>query len=192
MTRAARTVGRAAAPGTPPTAAPLGAPTGAHTPVRGAATDTVPPGRGPAGGTPAAAAPTGSHSAALPHPAGGGFVGTYVHSYDPTRQPYQSHIPAMRPAQDMRSGFSETPIYDALYSEWRRSFRALPGDRSNEENLGFTAFGTGLHAAHSGYGGYGNHGDHGHTAYLGSWQRDTRQPTGRHLPALPPGPRRGI
>ncbi|MFI5755941.1 hypothetical protein [Streptomyces sp. NPDC051569] len=100
----------------------------------------------------------------------------------------------MRPAQDVADGYSTTPIYDALYSEFRRSFRALPGDRSNEENLGFTAFGTGLHAARGGYG--GSHGGSGQTPYAGSWQRDARQRTGRHAPAalppaLPPGPRRG-
>nr|WP_236655407.1 hypothetical protein [Streptacidiphilus carbonis] len=36
---------------------------------------------------------------------------------------------------------SSTPIYDALYSEFRRLFRALPGDRSGEEDLRFTGFG---------------------------------------------------
>ena len=36
---------------------------------------------------------------------------------------------------------SATPIYDALYSEFRRLFRALPGDRSGEEDLRFTGFG---------------------------------------------------
>ncbi|MFF7637446.1 hypothetical protein ACFZB9_30510 [Kitasatospora sp. NPDC008050] len=33
-----------------------------------------------------------------------------------------------------------TPIYDELYSEYRRLFRALPGDRSGEEDLRFTGF----------------------------------------------------
>jgi hypothetical protein len=89
----------------------------------------------------------------------------------------------MRPAQDVEDGYSTTPIYDALYAEFRRSFRTLPGDRSGEENLAFTAFGTGLHAARGGL---------GHAPFLGSWQRDPRQQTGRHAPAaLPPGPRRG-
>ena len=36
---------------------------------------------------------------------------------------------------------SSTPIYDALYAEFRRLFRALPGDRSDEEELRFTGFG---------------------------------------------------
>lgn len=35
---------------------------------------------------------------------------------------------------------SATPIYDALYAEYRRLFRALPGDRTGEEELEFTAF----------------------------------------------------
>ncbi|MEV7090074.1 hypothetical protein AB0O07_30030 [Streptomyces sp. NPDC093085] len=99
----------------------------------------------------------------------------------------------MRPAQDGADGFSTTPIYDALYSEFRRSFRALPGDRSNEENLGFTAFGTGLHGSHSGYGHHGGFG-HPQPQYPGAWQRDPRQ---QHMArpdrlALPPGPRRGV
>ncbi|MGW6742029.1 hypothetical protein ACWGDX_15105 [Streptomyces sp. NPDC055025] len=128
--------------------------------------------------------PAANSQDSRPHPTDERVVGSYVHSYDPSRQQYQSQIPSMRPAQDVVDGFSTTPIYDALYSEFRRSFRALPGDRSNEENLGFTAFGTGLHAAHGGY---------GHTPYPGSWQRDPRQPAGRHTPAaLPPGPRRGV
>ncbi|MTE18393.1 hypothetical protein F0L17_04460 [Streptomyces sp. TRM43335] len=39
--------------------------------------------------------------------------------------------------------FSATPIYDSLYAEYRRLFRALPGDRTGEEELRFTGFGTG-------------------------------------------------
>jgi hypothetical protein len=92
----------------------------------------------------------------------------------------------MRPAQDLVDGYSTTPIYDALYSEYLRSFRALPGDRSGEENLGFTAFGIGP-GPRGGYGGrYGER-----TPHAGSWQRDTRQP--RHAAAaLPPAPRRSV
>jgi hypothetical protein len=90
----------------------------------------------------------------------------------------------MRPPREAADGHSSTPIYDALYAEFRRSFRALPGDRSGEENLGFTSFGTGLHAAR---GGHGRHGGLGQP----TWQRDSRQQTGRPAPAaLPPGPRR--
>lgn len=39
-------------------------------------------------------------------------------------------------------GNSNTPIYDALYAEYRRLFRSLPGDRSGEESLRFEGFGT--------------------------------------------------
>jgi hypothetical protein len=127
----------------------------------------------------------------IPHPSAYGVVGRYVHSYDPSRVPsgHLSYLPSMRPAQDLIDGFSTTPIYDALYSEYRRSFRALPGDRSGEEDLGFTAFGTGLHGPR---GGQGRYGERGHVAYQGSWQRDPHQPS-RHVPAaLPPGPRRSV
>ncbi|WP_345699593.1 hypothetical protein [Kitasatospora terrestris] len=49
-------------------------------------------------------------------------------------------IPSMRPSYDAEHPVSPTPIYDALYSEYRRLFRALPGDRSGEENMRFTGF----------------------------------------------------
>ncbi|MCX5523148.1 hypothetical protein OG342_09785 [Streptomyces bobili] len=63
-----------------------------------------------------------------------------MHTYDvPRRQPYP--IPSARPAQDSHGGPSATPIYDKLYAEYVKSFRSLPGDRSGEEELGFTAFG---------------------------------------------------
>ncbi|MFR9673944.1 hypothetical protein [Streptomyces sp. TR06-5] len=39
-------------------------------------------------------------------------------------------------------GRSATPIYDALYAEYQRLFRALPGDRAGEEQLRFEGFGT--------------------------------------------------
>ncbi|ATY94975.1 hypothetical protein ACFY9H_15735 [Streptomyces bacillaris] len=106
----------------------------------------------------------------------------------------------MRPAQDPSAGTSATPIYDALYSEYRRSFRALPGDRSGEENLRFPAFSAGFFASRApltghppptgsarqtGTGGGQNH----HTGTLGSWQRVGRH-AGRPRPAaLPPGSR---
>ncbi|MFJ4964965.1 hypothetical protein EES43_04905 [Streptomyces sp. ADI96-02] len=99
----------------------------------------------------------------------------------------------MRPSQDPSGAPSSTPIYDALYSEYRRSFRALPGDRSGEENLGFHAFGAGLFASraplsgHPAPGGHGGQGQHGGS--LGSWQRVGRH-AGRQRPAaLPPGSR---
>ncbi|MCM2414978.1 MULTISPECIES: hypothetical protein [unclassified Streptomyces] len=115
----------------------------------------------------------------------------------------------MRPAQDPSGAPSHTPIYDALYSEYRRSFRALPGDRSGEESLGLPAFGSGLfgsraplsgHSGHSGHGGAGASGGAGgaaghgsnspstHTGSLGSWQRVGRH-AGRVQAALPPGSR---
>ncbi|MGR8011396.1 hypothetical protein [Streptomyces hypolithicus] len=130
-----------------------------------------------------------------------------MHSYDPSRhQPYQSQIPAMRPSRDSQTERSHTPIFDALYSEYRRSFRALPGDRSGEEDLrftGFTGYTTGMHRSQGP--GSGSQGSHG----TGFWQsagsgtgshgRDTgthssgRQHSGNHSPpALPPAPRRGL
>lgn len=111
-----------------------------------------------------------------------------VHSYDPSRQPYQSHIPGMRPAREAYTGQSPTPIYDALYAEYRRSFRALPGDRTGEEHLGFESFGTGLispralTSAPQHYPGTG-------------WQPyPVPRPAhvGHYPAALPPGPRRGV
>ncbi|WP_280701613.1 hypothetical protein [Kitasatospora sp. GP82] len=49
-------------------------------------------------------------------------------------------IPGMRPSCDAEHPSSPTPIYDTLYSEYRRLFRALPGDRTGEEDLRFTGF----------------------------------------------------
>ena len=65
------------------------------------------------------------------------IVGTDVHSYDAfARPPYPSQIPPMRsPHESLVSPHSSTPIYDALYAEWRRLFRGVPFDRSGEENL---------------------------------------------------------
>ncbi|WP_308434536.1 hypothetical protein [Streptomyces melanogenes] len=63
----------------------------------------------------------------------------------------------MRPAQDFSGGQSATPIYDALYSEYRRSFRALPGDRSNEDDLGFRGFAALGHAGSLGFRGTHQH-----------------------------------
>ncbi|WP_328867574.1 hypothetical protein [Streptomyces sp. NBC_00304] len=113
----------------------------------------------------------------------------------------------MRPAQDPSGGPSRTPIYDALYSEYRRSFRALPGDRTGEESMGLPSFGSGFfgsraplsgHSGHGGAGGTsggtGSAAGHGsgspgtHTGSLGSWQRVGRH-AGRVQAALPPGSR---
>ncbi|MFJ4342855.1 hypothetical protein [Streptomyces sp. NPDC088915] len=92
----------------------------------------------------------------------------------------------MRPAPDVTAGPSPTPIYDALYSEYRRSFRTLPGDRSGEEGLAFRAFGTTLGAGGSGRG-------RRHAAPAAWADRAPAPPPPQtHRPALPPGPRRGL
>ena len=114
---------------------------------------------------------------------GFGVVGTYVHTYDsPRRLPYTAPIPAMRPAQDS-SGHSATPIYDALYAEFRRSFRALPGDRSGEEELGFTAFGAVQSAS-------GRPASRSRSTGTGVWQPVARQHASGLIPALQPWPRK--
>ncbi|MDT0432395.1 hypothetical protein [Streptomyces salyersiae] len=100
----------------------------------------------------------------------------------------------MRPARDPSAGRSPTPIYDALYAEFRRSFRALPGDRTGEEGLGFRGFGTGLfpgRAPLSGRAAANSQGSQGsqstHAPNPGAWQRVGRH-AGRPRPAaLPPG-----
>jgi hypothetical protein len=137
-----------------------------------------------------------------------------VHAYDvPRRQSYPS-IPSARAAQDPPGGPSATPIYDALYAEYVKSFRALPGDRSGEEELGFTAFGniphgTGSYTGHrpgsfsSSYSAYsaGAHTGRSGTGQQSQWQRvgqvgqvgQQHDPDMQHVPAaLPPGPRRGV
>lgn len=119
-------------------------------------------------------------SESRPHPTGVGVVGTYVHPYDPFLQPYPSQIPSMRPARDASAGPSPTPIYDALYAEYLRSFRTLPGDRSGEEELGFRAFGTVLST--------GVYGHRHAAAYPTAWSAQH----GHVQAALPPGPRRGV
>ncbi|MBR8640920.1 hypothetical protein KEF29_20380 [Streptomyces tuirus] len=95
-------------------------------------------------------------------------------------------------------------MYDALYAEYVKSFRALPGDRSGEEKLGFTAFGniphsTGSysHAHSSSYSAYsaGAQSARHAAGQQAQWQRmGTVGPYGtgmHHVPAaLPPG-RRG-
>ncbi|MEU0232702.1 MULTISPECIES: hypothetical protein [unclassified Streptomyces] len=92
----------------------------------------------------------------------------------------------MRPAPDVTAGPSPTPIYDALYSEYRRSFRTLPGDRSGEEGLAFRAFGTTPGAGGSGRG-------RRHAAPAAWADRAPAPPPPQaHRPALPPGPRRGL
>ncbi|GGX35736.1 hypothetical protein GCM10010297_66220 [Streptomyces malachitofuscus] len=136
-----------------------------------------------------------------------------MHAYDVPRRQSLASVPApVRPAQDSRSGHSATPIYDALYTEYVKSFRSLPGDRSGEEELGFTAFGniphsTGSYGGHSpgsfgaslvsgAYGAYNAHGAEAGDARPPQWQRVGtvgRNTSGmHHVPAgLPPAPRRG-
>jgi hypothetical protein len=65
-----------------------------------------------------------------------------VQSFDASsRSPFQRYIPPMRSALDRGgSGGTATPIYDALYSEYQRLFRTLPGDRTGEEALRFEGF----------------------------------------------------
>jgi hypothetical protein len=77
-----------------------------------------------------------------------------------------------------QGGPSATPIYDALYAEYLRSFRSLPGDRSGEEELGFISF----RLIPRSRGAYSAYSAGAHTARLG---------VHHHVPALPPGPRRG-
>ncbi|MFI6150760.1 hypothetical protein [Streptomyces sp. NPDC051109] len=79
----------------------------------------------------------------------------------------------MRPARDRESApaaVSHTPIYDTLYSEYLRAFRALPGDRTGEEDLGFTAFSYGTAYAGGGpaYSGGGSSG-YGGGSYGSGW-----------------------
>lgn len=83
----------------------------------------------------------------------------------------------MRPARELRSSpaASHTPIYDTLYSEYLRAFRALPGDRTGEEDLGFTAFSYG--GPYSG-GAYG--GGSAVSSYGSGWNGSSWQPTGHH------------
>ncbi|MFD5631468.1 MULTISPECIES: hypothetical protein [unclassified Streptomyces] len=125
-----------------------------------------------------------------------------MHTYDvPRRRPFQP-VPAARAAQDTPGGPSATPIYDALYAEWVRSYRALPGDRQGEEELGFEAFGnlpqaTNSFSSFSSYGSYSPHNSYSSYsagAYSARRQTNGRQQPGtgtQHVPAaLPPAPRR--
>ncbi|MVO89560.1 hypothetical protein GPA10_33630 [Streptomyces sp. p1417] len=133
-----------------------------------------------------------------------------MHAYDPSaHRPYQSPIPSMRTAQDAVATPSATPIYDALYAEYLRAFRALPGDRTGEEDLRFTAFGPGPYAQH----GAGRHDARHLPRHDGRYDArlDPRHqpfhvaryghpaPADHHTgygqlfpAALPPGPRRGL
>ncbi|MFD5339872.1 hypothetical protein [Streptomyces hawaiiensis] len=129
-----------------------------------------------------------------------------MHAYDVSRRQSFSPIPSARSAQESLGGPSATPIYDALYAEYVKSFRALPGDRSGEEKLGFTAFGNNPHSSGSYGGTYGG----SYSAYSAGaqsarhaagqqpqWQRVGTvgtYSTGMHYvpAALPPGRRGGV
>jgi hypothetical protein len=123
-----------------------------------------------------------------------------VHAYDvPRRQSYQP-IPSSRSARDPQGGPSATPIYDALCAEYVKSFRALPGDRSGEEEFGFIGFGNTPHSSYgSSYSFYsaGAHSARHRTGQQPQWQRVG--PTGQHetgmhhVPAaLPPARHSGL
>ncbi|MFI2201034.1 hypothetical protein ACH47Z_09720 [Streptomyces sp. NPDC020192] len=138
-----------------------------------------------------------------------------MHAYDtpPPRRSAFASVPSARAAHEPSGGLSTTPIYDALYAEWVKTFRTLPGDRSGEEELRFSAFGN----LPGGAGSYGGHRSgsfsSSYSAYsagaysarqqsqtqwqrVGTIERPQPQPqeTGMHYiaPALPPGPRRGV
>ncbi|MDQ0962860.1 hypothetical protein QFZ66_006738 [Streptomyces sp. B4I13] len=138
------------------------------------------------------------------------LVWTYVHTYDVPRRPSFPSIPSARPAQDAQGGPSATPIYDALYAEYVKTFRSLPGDRSGEDELGFTAFGNiprhtssypaprpgSFSSSYSAYSAGAQSARHGN-GQQSQWQRvgqiggQQHQPTAtHHVPALPPAPRR--
>ncbi|MFD3931703.1 hypothetical protein [Streptomyces sp. NPDC058614] len=124
-----------------------------------------------------------------------------MHTYDvPRRQPFQP-VQSVRPAQDPPGGPSATPIYDALYAEWVKSFRALPGDRHGEEELGFAAFGR-LPQGSNSFSSYGSYSPHNSYSSYSAGAYSARQHTSgrqqhstgmQHVPAaLPPAPRRGL
>ncbi|MBG0856435.1 hypothetical protein I2W78_32425 [Streptomyces spinoverrucosus] len=125
-----------------------------------------------------------------------------MHAYDVPRRQSLQPIPSARSGQDHSGGPSATPIYDALYAEYVKNFRALPGDRRGEENLGFTAFGNLSHGSgsyNSSYSAYsaGAQSTRHTSGHQPTWQRvgtiGQQHSTGmHHIPALPPGPRRGI
>ncbi|ARF54629.1 hypothetical protein B1H19_10805 [Streptomyces gilvosporeus] len=104
-----------------------------------------------------------------------------MHAYDPSsRAPYHP-IPGMRPSHEPGGTHSPdrasgTPIYDALYAEYRRSFKALPGDRTDEAEVPESLRGNWNRT----------------TASTGHWEVVGHQPyhPRGHIPAaLPPGQR---
>ncbi|MFJ5803516.1 hypothetical protein [Streptomyces decoyicus] len=107
-----------------------------------------------------------------------------MHAYDPSsRAPYTHPIPGMRPSHEygtthLTDHGSATPIYDALYAEYRRSFRALPGDRTDEPEISEALHGSGNWSRT--------------TASAAHWEVVSRQPyhPRGHVPAaLPPAQR---
>ncbi|AYN42098.1 hypothetical protein D9753_27990 [Streptomyces dangxiongensis] len=130
-----------------------------------------------------------------------------MHAYDtPPRRSFSS-VPSPRTGHEPSGGSSATPIYDSLYAEWVRTFRTLPGDRSGEEGLRFSAFGDfpdgtdgyGGHRAGSFSSSYSAYSAGAYSARQQSqWQRvgtlGRQQDTTTHYvpAALPPGPRRGV
>ncbi|MBO7935459.1 MULTISPECIES: hypothetical protein [Streptomyces] len=98
-----------------------------------------------------------------------------MHTYDVPRRPALPSVPSARPAQDPQGGPSATPIYDALYAEYVKTFRSLPGDRSGEDDLGFTAFGSIPQST----GSYGDHRpgsfSHSYSAYSAGAQSARQQ-----------------
>lgn len=109
--------------------------------------------------------------------------------YEPSRahHPYRDQgrihgIPGMRLSHETSaSGGSATPIYDALFAEWGRLFRTLPGDRTGEEELRFEGFGT-VHGT----------GQWGDSRRGGEWPHEALPQSGAQRPAaLPPGSRDG-
>jgi hypothetical protein len=86
-----------------------------------------------------------------------------------------------------QGGPSATPIYDALYAEYIRSFRALPGDRSGEEELGFTSF----RSIAAGRGSYSAYSAGAYSARRGQQSPWQRVGTSSGPAALPPAPRSG-
>ncbi|GGS71240.1 MULTISPECIES: hypothetical protein [Streptomyces] len=118
-----------------------------------------------------------------------------MHAYDTSPRRSFSSVPSARTAHEPSGGPSATPIYDSLYAEWVKTFRTLPGDRSGEEELGFSAFGD----LPDGAGTYGGHRpgsfSSSYSAYsAGAYsarQQSQWQRVGTIAAALPPGPRRG-
>ncbi|MFD8985470.1 hypothetical protein [Streptomyces sp. NPDC059564] len=87
--------------------------------------------------------------------------------------------------RDIAPAASHTPIYDTLYSEYLRAFRALPGDRTGEEDLGFTAFSYGSSYTGGPYtGSYGG----GGSSYGSGWNGSAWQPSEPWQPAYAPVP----